>query len=68
MSIQDWRQLAAKSVKSIDRPGLHIKPTNQFENVTHTKRFDGFIFVGSSRVAVNVTKGRLLASVDTSMP
>ena len=58
LTIQDWRQLATKSVKSIDRFGLHIKPTDKFENVTQTKRFSGFVFVGSGQVAVNVNKGR----------
>ena len=57
LSIQDWRQLATRTVKSIDKPGLRIKPTNQFENVTRSKRFDGFIFVGNSSVAVNSSKG-----------
>ena len=59
LSIQDWRHLATRTVKSIDKPGLRIKPTNQFENVTHSKRFDGFIFVGNSSVAVNSGKGSL---------
>ena len=50
-------------MKSIDKPGLRIKPTNQFENVTRSKRFDGFIFVGNSSVAVNSGKGsRLIGS------
>lgn len=49
----------SRSVKSIDRPGLHIKPTDKFENTTQTKRFNGFIFVGSGSIAVNSGKGTL---------
>ena len=59
LSIQDWRQLAVRTVKSIDKPGLRIKPTNQFENVTQSKRFNGFIFVGNNSVVANSSKGRM---------
>ena len=44
-------------MKSIDRPGWRIKPTNQFASATQSKRFDGFIFVGNNSVAVNSGKG-----------
>ncbi|KAG8529457.1 uncharacterized protein KY384_006094 [Bacidia gigantensis] len=57
-SLDTSRNLAGRSVKSIDRPGLHIKPTNQYASVTQSKRFDGFIFVGSNALVVNISKGR----------
>ncbi|KAL9105039.1 MAG: hypothetical protein Q9163_000052 [Psora crenata] len=57
---QDWRQLATRTVKSLDLPGWHIKPTGQFANTTNSKRFDGFIFVGNGSIALNCSKGRQL--------
>ncbi|KAL9131279.1 MAG: hypothetical protein Q9217_000767 [Psora testacea] len=53
---QDWRHLATRTVKSLDRPGWHIKPTGQFANTNNSKRFDGFIFVGNGSVAIHSSK------------
>lgn len=53
---QDWLNISSRTVKSIDRAGLHIKPTSDLSSATNSKRFDGFIFVGNGSVALNSSK------------